>query len=237
MDRGKILWVVFVAVLLLGVPRVAGLVASQFEYGSIDPDGAFAWITVHHIVQAIIFVCLMVGIRRVKPIPFGIGWGDREVGVRYLRVFFTYFGLYAVGMFLLITVTSSFRPFQYPLTTTNIVGQLGFQLLLSGPSEELIFRAFAITMLALAVNARIVNGRVSVANVIAAVIFGLAHVSFSFAPIGMEYDAIQVIYATVLGVIYGDCYEKTDSVLYPMIMHSYTNVVMVGLTILLSMVL
>ncbi len=66
---------------------------------------------------------------------------------------------------------------------SNIIGQLSFQLLLSGPSEELIFRAFAITMLALVIKDRVFNGKASAANIIAAVIFGLAHMSFSFHPL------------------------------------------------------
>ncbi len=105
--------------------------------------------------------------------------------------------------------------------------------MLSGPSEELIFRGFAITMLALVIKGRIFKNQVSWTNIIAAAIFGVAHVKFSFAPFEASYSMFQVIYAIVLGLFYGDCYEKTKSVLYPMIMHSISNVVMVGATIIL----
>ncbi len=230
------IWVLFLTVLLVGVPKLAGIIASIFNYESIDPDGAYAWISVHHIVQTLIFIILMVGLNKIKAIKFGIDWGNKQVGKKYLLLFFKYFSIYAAGAFLSVLLTKSFEPFTYPLTTSNIAGQLSFQLLLSGPSEELIFRGFAITMLAFVIKGRILKDKVSITNLIAAVIFGVAHISFSFAPFEIRYSLFQVIYAIVLGFFYGDCYEKTNSVFYPMMMHSFTNVIMVGFTILLSFV-
>lgn len=233
----SVLWVLSLSALLLGVPRGAGAIASLFDYRAVDPDGAFAWISVHHLVQALVFLLLMAGLRRSRPRGFGLGWGDRAAGRRYLRLFVPLFGLYTAVTYTVVVLSGSFQPFGYPLTATNILGQLGFQLLLSGPSEELIFRAFAITMLAPVVTGRILGNRVSAANTIAAVVFGLAHMRFSLVPPEVHYHLPQVFYAMGLGLLYGDCYEKTGSVYYPMIMHSFTNVAMVGAGILLSFVL
>jgi len=233
----SILWVVFLTALLLGVPKLSGVIASLFDYRAIDPDGSYAWISVHHIVQALIFLILMAGLSRFQSLEFGFGWGDKEAGRRYLLSFVLIFSLYTVVMYTTAILTGSFQPFDYPLTATNIFGQLGFQLLLSGPSEELIFRAFAMTMLVLLIKGRIFKGKVSAANMIAAVIFGLAHVSFSFAPFEASYHLPQVFYSIALGLFYGDCYEKSGSMYYPMIMHSFTNVMMVGVSIILSFIL
>ncbi len=38
----KLVWILFISLILLGVPRIAGLFADQFNYANIDPDGAFA---------------------------------------------------------------------------------------------------------------------------------------------------------------------------------------------------
>lgn len=118
-----------------------------------------------------------------------------------------------------------------------MLGQLSFQLLLSGPSEELIFRAFAITMLGIVIKNRVFNGKASAANIIAAVIFGLAHIRFSFAPFAVVYNPLQVVMAIVLGLFYGDCYEKSQSIYYPMMMHSISNIIMVGITIIATFIL
>ena len=231
----RIIWVLLLTILLLGVPRLSGTIASLFDYSAIDPDGAYAWISVHHIAQALIFIGIIFGIKLFKPFSFGLGWGDKKAGLRYVLKFTLIFGVGSLVSHVLAILTNSFQPFAFPLTATNIVGQMGFQLLLSGPSEELIFRAFAITMLALLLKNRIFNKKASSANIIAAVIFGLAHVGFSFTPFEIRYSLYQVIMAIVLGLFYGDCYEKTKSMYYPMMMHSISNIIMVGLSIIATL--
>lgn len=247
----QILWVLLIALILLGVPRLAGLVADQFDYSAMDPDGAFAWISVHHIVQAVIFLLLMLIISKFSGIRFGFGWGDREVGWFYVRLFAIIFSVYAVVSVIITVAAGSFQVFQYPLNARNIAGQLGFQLLLSGPSEELIFRSFAMTMLGLLVSGAIVRGEsgfsrsvmtvfggeLTVVNLIAAVIFALAHVRFTFNPFSASFSTGQVIYSLVLGLFYGVAYERSGSMVYPMIMHSISNVVAVGVSIIASVIL
>lgn len=231
------IWILLLTFVLLGVPRLAGAVADLFNYRAIDPDGSYAWISVHHIVQALIFVFIIYVINIFKPLDFGFGWGDKAVGKKYVLKFTLIFGAGSIVNYIIVILTGSFQPFQYPLTLTNIFGQLGFQLMLSGPSEELIFRAFAITMLALVVKGRFIKGKVSYANFIAAIIFGLAHVGFSFVPLALNYTLYQVILAFSLGIFYGDCFEKSGSMFYSMMMHSISNIIMVSLTIIATLLL
>ena len=232
-----VLWALFLTFVLLGIPKLSGMIASLFDYQSIDPDGAYAWFTVHHIIQALIFIIIIVVLNMFKPLEYGFGWGNKEAGKKYVLSFTLIFSLGSLATHLLMILSGSFQQFVYPLTATNIIGQMGFQLLLSGPSEELIFRAFAITMLALFIKGRVFKGKVSVANMIAAVIFGLAHVGFSFAPFAVSYNPFQVVLSIALGYFYGDCYEKSKSMYYPMMMHSISNVVMVGLTIIATFII
>lgn len=244
-------WIALMIALLLGVPRLAGAFAGLFDYAALDPDGAFAWVSVHHIAQAAVFLILMIAICRVSAIRFGFGWGDSRVGLFYVRACALIYAAYAVVSMLTVVSSGSFQGFPYPLTARNIVGQLGFQLLLSGPSEELISRAFAITMLARVASGvvfreetgagravrRISGGSLSVANLIAAIVFGAAHVGVSFAPLAVSFSLFQVIYSIVLGLFYGVCYERSKSMVYPMAMHSITNVVAVGVAIIADVII
>jgi uncharacterized protein len=233
----KSLWIFVLAVILLGVPRLSGVIADLFNYHTIDPDGSYAWITVHHLVQAIIFLLIIAVFSRFKRLDYGFSWGNRTVGKNYVLSFTLIFAAGSLASHIITLLTHTFQPFPYPLTLTNIFGQLGFQLFLSGPSEELIFRAFAITMLALIIRGRFLKGKISYANFIAAIIFGLAHVKFSFTPFAVDYILYQVLMSVILGIFYGDCYEKTGSVYYPMIMHSVSNIVMVSMTVIASLLL
>lgn len=239
MNKGlkNTLWILFLTFILLVIPRLSGRMASFFDYQAIDSDGAYAWISVHHIVQGLIFVIIITILHKFKSLEFDHGWGNKEIGKKYILSFTLIFTAGSLASHLLMVLTNSFQQFEYPLTSTNIIGQLSFQLLLSGPSEELIFRAFAITMLAQVIKGRVFNEKVSVANIVAAFIFGLAHVSFSFTPFTVSYNPFQVILSVILGFFYGDCYEKSRSMYYPMIMHSISNVVMVGFTVIATFII
>lgn len=225
-------WVLLISIILLGAPRLGGLFADLFTYARIDPDGAFAWVSVHHIVQALIVFGIMVLLTRTKNIDFGFGWGDRAVGFWYVRLFTLIFIAYVAVSMIIVLTAGTFQTFPYPLTARNIVGQMAFQLFLSGPSEELIFRSFAITMLALSVKGSLPGKHVSSANFIAAIVFGLAHVAVTLSPFALTYHPFQVVYAIGLGIVYGICYEKSGSVYYPMMMHSITNVFAVGVSVI-----
>ncbi|MDR4969416.1 MAG: CPBP family intramembrane glutamic endopeptidase [Acholeplasmataceae bacterium] len=230
----KIISIIVLTVILLGAPKVGTWVANMFDYSSIDPDGAFMWISVHHIIQAVVILLIILFSTKFYKVNFHLNMGNKEVGYRYLKKFMLYFSIYTVIAFIVIIISSGIQPFQYPLNARNISGYLGFQLLLSGPSEELIFRAFAITIFVLLVSQKRIDKHLSYANLFAAIIFGIAHIQFSLSPFDISFALPQVLMAIGLGYFYGDCYEKSKSVVYPMIMHSFSNVLMVGITILLS---
>ena len=233
----KIFYVAILSVFMLYIPRLAGSFADLFDYSSIDPDGSYAWISIHHIFQALVFLPIMVILGKIYGLDFGFHWGDKLAGRRITLKFFKYFTIYNIGAFAFILLGNGFQPFQFPLTGTNIIGYMSFQLFLSGPSEELIFRAFAITLFALILKSKGFKGHISAANIVAAIVFAMAHMRFSFAPFEVSFVTMQLVLAFVLGIFYGICYEKSGSMYYPMIMHSFSNVLMVGTTIVLSFIL
>jgi uncharacterized protein len=127
-----ILWVLFLTLILLGVPSLSGMIASFFDYQAIDPDGAYAWISVHHIVQALIFVIIIIILNKFKLLEYGFGWGNKEVGKKYVLFFTLIFGAGSLGTHLLMILTSSFQQFAYPLTATNNHGTIGFSAFFIG---------------------------------------------------------------------------------------------------------
>jgi membrane protease YdiL (CAAX protease family) len=113
----------------------------------------------------------------------------------------------------------------YPLTTFNVAGWLSFEGLFVGPSEETLFRGLLVTYLA-----RTMPGRISFAGlamngagVVVAVLFALAHFGDFFVhPFAIALG--QLGYAFVLGILYAYWYEKSQSLLAPVIGHNLGNV-------------
>ena len=123
-------------------------IAGLFSYDRIDPHNVFMWISVHHIVQGIIAIVAVVILIKVKNLDFGFRLGNVRVGLEHTLDFTIIVFIYVV-VFYIITFTFGygFSAPSFPLNITNVTGTLGFQLLLSGPVEEILFRALPITLL------------------------------------------------------------------------------------------
>lgn len=73
----------------------------------------------------------------------------------------------------------------------------------------------------------------SLAAVITAVLFSLAHINWTLNPFTLRYDVPQLLWALAMGLVQGWAYEKTGSAVSPMIMHGLSNVVVTGLQLIM----
>lgn len=99
-----------------------------------------------------------------------------------------------------------------------------FEGLWAGTVEEVLFRGLLVTFLMSRISGRVRVGRYSmhVAGVMVAVLFCLAHIS-SFWTRPPLLAAGQQAYAFGLAILYAYWYEKSGSVLAPIIGHNAGN--------------
>lgn len=233
----KALIILSLIVLLLSLPLIAKLLTNLIDFSKIDPDKVFVWSMVRHTLQALFFLPLIWFFSKVFKVDFGFSLGNKEEGIRYLKKFILIFTIGCVIINLIMVLLGQFQPFPYDYTFKNIFGYLSFQLFFTGPSEEIIFRAFALSMFAFLVTRKRINQRLSYANLFGAIVFGLAHIGISFSPFKLTFTLPQVLFSMILGYFDGDCFEKSNSVVYPIIMHSFTNVLIVGINVILTAIL
>jgi membrane protease YdiL (CAAX protease family) len=226
----------FIAQVLAG--KAGGFVASLISYKQFDFDNAYAWVSVHHIVQMIVALGIIGVLSKLLKVDFGFGRGDTKKGIKYLAAFTVVFAIITLIIHILMYVYDQLPTYDFPLNTRNIIGTLSFQLFLSGTSEEILFRALPITVLVYVFGNRVyIKGHITLEIIIASFLFSIAHMKWSLSPFTIDANLFQLFYAFVLGTIQGIAYQESQSVLYPMLMHSLANVLMVGtgyLFILLS---
>ena len=204
--------------------RLGWLAAGLFDYSSFDKEEVFARLAVHHIIQmllALLLIFILVKTKRVGEFKLAPKYDAK--GIRYTLIFCAALTAYYLVSYIIGSFTGTIGTFSHELTPINVTGYLGFQLLLSGPSEEILFRSLPITLLLSGLDPDSKKDNTK-AVVIAAVLFGIAHIDI----LHLSFDPFQVCYAFVLGLIYGYTFNKTKSVIYPMIMHSMSNVISVG---------
>ncbi len=227
-------WLYGIMILLvLAFQKVLGklgrIVADSLPYEGFDPDKAFAWVSVHHITEMLIALAAIVILSKLLKVDFGFGLGDRKKGTEYAVMYTAIFAGVTLVSHILMYINNTLPAYDFPLNTSNVFGTLGFQLLLSGPAEEILFRAIPITMLVQVMGKSVrVKWGITLETIVASFLFAIAHMKWSLFPFAIEANYFQVLYAFVLGTIQGKAYQDSRSIVYPMFMHSISNVLMVG---------
>ncbi len=233
MKDKKIIINLFFTVIILFViqffaSNLGSIVASLFNYTAIDKDNVFMKIAVHHIIQMLVALLIIFIIGKTKNIKFNLKPKINSVGVKYTIVFSVIIFIYVIISYLIGCKTNSISPSEYELNMVNVLGTLGFQLFLSGTSEEILFRALPINILERVLcEKKRKNQKFEI--ITAAILFSLAHITWTFNPISCSFNVFQLIYAFILGLVYGIAYTKSKSIVYPAIMHGMSNFFMVGI--------
>jgi membrane protease YdiL (CAAX protease family) len=232
-EHRKLLFAALTVIALLIVQELAGkaenAIADLFSYNQFDPDHVFAWQSVHHLVMLLIGLTLVAVLSRLLKDNFGFQLGDRKKGIRYFIIFTAVLTIISL-IYHIIQYTCG-RPLTYgfALNTRNVLGTLGFQLLLSGAAEEILYRALPVTVLVHVLGKSVkLKWDITLEVILASLLFSIAHIKWSLFPFAVDASISQLIYAFAIGTVQGMAYQESRSVYYPILMHSVSNVLMVG---------
>lgn len=223
--------IVFILLLVMQVllGKAGHLIASLIPYQQIDPFVSFAEISIHHVFELITTLLIILLLSKLLNLDFYFQFGDTKTGIKSLTLFTLAFTVISIAQHTFMVVNNQLPAYAFPLDERNTFGTLGFQLLLSGPAEEVVFRAIPIVLLTYSFGKSIeIKGNLTLEVILASILFASAHVNWSLMPTTFKVDYFQIIYAFVLGTIQGIVYQKSRSILYPVLMHSFSNVLMVG---------
>lgn len=231
MKAKRIIYIFLVTMVLFVVQslvsKFGGLIADLFHYTLIDKDGIFMRVSVHHVVQMMISLLVIFIIGKIKKLNFHLKPRVDKTGILYTGIFTITIIIYILISYIIGYKLNAIAPYEYELNMTNIIGSLGFQLLMSGTSEEILFRALPITVI-VAFGFQENKNNDQLAIIIAAILFSIAHIKWTLFPFEVFFSWFQLIYAFILGLAYGVTYVESKSILYPMLMHGLSNFLMVG---------
>jgi hypothetical protein len=227
--RVRLLPLLLVVLLGLGLPILGAIIGDALSRVLPVPAArgpTLPWLYWQHLWQTLLALVAIFAIKRFMPFDAGLRWPQEKTYIRPAILWGVFFGV-------LMTVVDyapdliAQRPMDlgFSLTRTNVVGWLGFEGIYVGPTEEILFRSLLVGYLIAAMPGTIRFGRyaMSWAGVIVAAIFAFAHVaSFitkpSFAAFG------QQLYAFALGILYAYWFEKSKSVVAPIVGHNVSDV-------------
>lgn len=227
--RVRPLPLLFVVLLGLGLPILGAIIADALSHILPVPAArgpTLPWLYWQHLCQTLLALVAIFVIKRFTPFDAGMRWPREKTYIWPAILWGAFFGV-------LMTVVDyapdllARRPMNlgFPLTQANVIGWLGFEGIYVGPTEEILFRSLLVGYLIAAMPGKLRLGRydMSWAGAIVAAIFALAHfASFitrpSFAAFG------QQLYAFALGVLYAYWFEKSRSIVAPIVGHNVSDV-------------
>lgn len=194
----------------------------------------------HHLWQMVfaLSVIFVLSLGRLR--DWGLNLRNRDESLRLLKGFCVVYGVYFIGIGLLVQwLFIPVPPPEFPLTTVNVIGMLFFMSVISGLSEEILFRGLMQTSLA-----RVMPGvwrwqgiDLPIAGLVTAVIFTLVHINFTLTPFEITHLYLpQLALALVLGVYYAYAYHRTGSLLNPVLAHNFANGTLYGSGLVLQWV-
>jgi hypothetical protein len=113
---------------------------------TLDPDGSFLYISLHHLWQglfALLTILLLARIFRLSLSDFGFNRNEWRYAISAVLQFSLFwFFLQGIIGTLMMAFGNSSAAFPFPLTVRNFGGYFAFEILLSGTSEEILFRSW-----------------------------------------------------------------------------------------------
>lgn len=199
---------------------LGNLVAHSVDTTGPDPDGWWAPLSLHHLVQGLLALGVLLALRR--RLDVGLRLGDLRLGARIVAVVTGVIVVYLLGWYEVAHLLEVDPAVAVPPDAAARIGYLGFQLLLSGTAEELVFRALPIAVLAAIRPITLVRRwHLTLETIVAAALFAFAHVLIAGGTVTA--DPGQLAYSFVLGAVQGVAFQRTRSVLAPMVIHSLSN--------------
>jgi len=205
--------------------------------GSLSESFSILWNYLHHLCQMflalIITIILAICIKNESFSKLGYNIHNWRWSLKTAIVF-------SIGYFLISLVvmalgnSSSFL--NYELSLFNIIADLFFDFFITPLSEEILFRGLIMGILLVYIKKKIRIGglSISIAGILTAVLFSLAHIGIDYHIFTITYfNPVQLLFAFGLGLFYAYMREKSGSLLGPIIAHGASDGILTIIALIL----
>lgn len=226
----KPLPILLAVVLGLGIIALSAITVDTAEHFLHLVDRpTMRWIDEGYVELAQLFyTCVAIFImQRTYAGDYGLKWPEGKSYVGQALLWGVVFGIVATLTDYAPQLIAHRPPSQpYGLTPINITGWLTFDGIISSTSDETLLRGLLVTYLAAAMPGRVSFGgyRMNGAGVVVAVLYALAHIgNFFLMPFLMA--LAQILYLFAQGVLLAYWFEKSGSLLAPIVGRGVTNLI------------
>jgi membrane protease YdiL (CAAX protease family) len=214
-----------------------------------DPYGVYLYITVHHVLQLVFSVIAILAMVAIFNRTLGLSFA--HFGLRFpvrpkqawilIAGFAGVWSLIQFGVgYLLVSSGSIVATYPYPLSFQTLIGQYAFQLLLSGTSEELLYRALIVGMAMVLLvrqsdRSQWTKSQRAVLYAFGLIPFLVGHIPYQLNPFQVgSPNLLQLITVFIFGSFYTHLFIRYKSVILPMVAHGVLNAIIITSGFMLS---
>ncbi len=235
----RLAMLIFVFIMAHGLPYLSRSISGLFDYSLIQNDAyrQLMFMLVTYVLQtlmAVIAIKLFVS-KRLSEAGFSLVNHKQSI-TTLKRFMLVWTGIVLVFYTLSLIFVPAFEgylkgfcPPDIPYGVKNLVGGS----MLAGLGEESLFRSFVVLVLAKQWDGGIRIGKrtISYVSLLSGFIFMTAHIGYEFVPkLTIVYiDPLQLTYTFILGVLWSSVFEKTRSLLAPVVAHIWANFIQYAL--------
>ena len=206
----------------------------------LDSANAFLYITIHHIFQgliALMFIYIASLLKYISFDDFGLNMNQWKYSIKRVIQFALVWCTIQLSVgFYMMSNGAVGDLFSFELNVKNYVGYFLFQILLSGTSEELLYRALLIGLL-IYIGKQVGFSKktsITLAIIISLAAFIIGHISYTLFPFAiLSYNVLQLLTVVIFGSFYTFLFIKTKSIFGSMLAHNVLN----GVIVLSSLIL
>ncbi len=230
---GKIVDLIIVILAVDLIPRLSSMLTNLLSplILVLDADGIFAWVSIQHVIQLIITLLIMKFYFKSRLRDWGFNLENRKNAYKIIVSCTVIFIVIKAAHSLIIVASGGDAGnFTYMSSVKNAFGYYGFEAFLSGTCEEPLFRAFIILVVAQSWKGSFRIGKLDItsAGIISAVLFTIAHINYTIFPFRIiSLNPLQLLTAFCLGFVYAVVFQKTKSLLLPIVLHNLSNVIVI----------
>lgn len=206
------------------IDKIGWRIAFLFNISALDKDDVFVAVSIHHIFMLVLSLIVITFLHRSKNFDFKIKPESDKTGVKYTIIYLIAVLIYYIFVYFISIMTNSIGTYDYELNAVNVIGTLGFQLFLSGPVEEIVFRTLPIVCFQ-SVYKKDDKAFDILVMFLTSMLFVYGHINFN---VPLFSQLFTFLYVFINGMVYAFAFIRTKSVIYPMIMHSISNFISVG---------